>query len=74
MKGALLLLQDRSDKRIEALAGSQVSRAEHDVHGGCKSGRWTRYGRASAASRIESSPGSNGSKDCGAYPAADSRC
>ncbi|WHQ69486.1 hypothetical protein [Methylorubrum extorquens] len=32
MKSALLLLQDRSDKRLEALAGSQVSRAEHEVH------------------------------------------
>jgi hypothetical protein len=32
LKGALLLLQDRSDKRLEALAGSQVSRAEHEVH------------------------------------------
>lgn len=32
LKGALLLLQDRSDKRLEALAGSQVSQAEHEVH------------------------------------------
>lgn len=32
LKQALLLMQDRADKRIEALSGSLVSRAEHEVH------------------------------------------
>ena len=32
MKHALLTLQDRSDKRLEALSSTQVSRAEHEVH------------------------------------------
>lgn len=32
LKSSLLLLQDRGDKRIEALSANQVSRAEHEVH------------------------------------------
>ena len=32
LKNSLLLLQERSDKRIEALTTTQVSRAEHEVH------------------------------------------
>lgn len=32
MKAALLTLQDRADKRIEALTATQVTRAEHEVH------------------------------------------
>lgn len=32
MKAALLLIQDRADKRLEGLSSTQVSRAEHEVH------------------------------------------
>lgn len=32
LKGSVLLLQERSDKRLESLATTQVSRAEHEVH------------------------------------------
>ncbi|WP_010684329.1 hypothetical protein [Methylobacterium mesophilicum] len=32
LKSSLLLIQDKADKRIEALAANQVTRAEHEVH------------------------------------------
>jgi hypothetical protein len=32
LKGALLLIQDKADKRIEQLTANQVTRAEHEVH------------------------------------------
>ena len=32
MKHALITIQDRSDKRFEALTSTQVTRAEHEVH------------------------------------------
>lgn len=32
LKGSLLLIQEKADKRIEALAANQVTRAEHEVH------------------------------------------
>lgn len=32
LKGSLLLIQEKADKRIEGLAANQVTRAEHEVH------------------------------------------